>query len=288
MGDISKPNYRSRLVGKEYKTYADDSLYASTPPLEALRLIVSRAATCDGQTRELMINDVRRAYFYAEATRELYVELPKEDAEYRQGDKVGRLRLCLYGTRDAALNWQDTLSKHLLTIGFKRGVGFPSVFVNEEHDIWTLVHGDDYCSAGPPEAMRWLEARLSEQYEIKTQKVGHSPQCGLEGQILNRVVRASSDGFELEADQRHAELIVDQLNLKSGKGVTSPGVDDIHDDDDDCSDDVLGPADATAFCGMAARCNYLAADRPDILFPVKELCPPSCCTHPQRAPKNAP
>ena len=124
-GDVAKPNYRSRLVGKEYNTYSDDSLYASTPPLEALRLIVSRAATYDGQARELMINDVRRAYFYAEATRELYVELPKEDAEFGRGDKVGRLRLCLYGTRDAALNWQETLSKHLITIGFKRGSDSP-------------------------------------------------------------------------------------------------------------------------------------------------------------------
>ena len=46
-GDAQSPNYRSRLVGKEFKTYADDSLYASTPPLEALRLVMSRAATTD-------------------------------------------------------------------------------------------------------------------------------------------------------------------------------------------------------------------------------------------------
>ena len=31
-GDSQCPNYRSCLVGKEYKTYVDDSLYASTPP----------------------------------------------------------------------------------------------------------------------------------------------------------------------------------------------------------------------------------------------------------------
>ena len=36
-GDSQNPNYRSRLVGKEFKTYADDSLYASTPPLGAFR-----------------------------------------------------------------------------------------------------------------------------------------------------------------------------------------------------------------------------------------------------------
>jgi hypothetical protein len=44
-GDIDKPNIRCRLVGKEFRTTPDDALYASTPPLEALRLIVSRAGT---------------------------------------------------------------------------------------------------------------------------------------------------------------------------------------------------------------------------------------------------
>ena len=30
----------------------------------------------------------------------------------------------------------------------------------------------------------------------------------LEGKVLNRIVRLAADGFELEADQRHAEMIV--------------------------------------------------------------------------------
>ena len=41
---------------------------------------------------------------------------------------VGQLKLCLYGTRDAALNWQETLSQHLIDNGLERDVGFPSVF----------------------------------------------------------------------------------------------------------------------------------------------------------------
>ena len=60
----------------------------------------------------MMINDVSRAYFYAEAIRTMYIELPKEDPLY-DPSMLGKLRLCLYGTRDAALNWQQTLSDHL-------------------------------------------------------------------------------------------------------------------------------------------------------------------------------
>ena len=67
--DRDAPNYRSRLVAREYNDSKDDTLYASTPPLEALRMIVSHASTIDPtrpqDRREIMVNDVRRAYLYA-------------------------------------------------------------------------------------------------------------------------------------------------------------------------------------------------------------------------------
>ena len=72
-GDSEFPDYRSRLVGQEYATYKDDDLYASTPPLEALRYVVSSAATLtdSGCQRHVMVNDVRRAYFHAETHRDI-------------------------------------------------------------------------------------------------------------------------------------------------------------------------------------------------------------------------
>ena len=38
--DTTNPVYRSRLLGKEFKTSDDMSLYGSPPPIEALQLIV--------------------------------------------------------------------------------------------------------------------------------------------------------------------------------------------------------------------------------------------------------
>jgi len=67
-----------------------------------------------------MLSVVKRAYFHELAERELYVELPPEDTEYGIG-KVGRLNLSLYGTRDAAANWQRCVADHLRSIGFTQG-----------------------------------------------------------------------------------------------------------------------------------------------------------------------
>ena len=147
-GDKDNPDMRSRLVGREFNQHKDDTLYASTPPLEALRAILSWAATDDGEggsRREVMVNDVRRAYFYAKTTRDIYVRLPQEDPDAEEG-MLGKLNLCLYGTRDAAKGWQETLSAHLIANGFVRGRGFPSLFHHPTRDIMTLVHGDDYFS----------------------------------------------------------------------------------------------------------------------------------------------
>jgi len=44
-GDELHPNYRSRMVGKEFNDSELDGLFAATPPLEALRLLLSWAAT---------------------------------------------------------------------------------------------------------------------------------------------------------------------------------------------------------------------------------------------------
>ena len=44
-GDARDTNDRSRLVGREFYVGRDDALYAVTPPLEALRVVISQAVT---------------------------------------------------------------------------------------------------------------------------------------------------------------------------------------------------------------------------------------------------
>ena len=72
-GDRLKPNYRSRLVAKEFNTSADPDLHAATPPGECLRLLLSQLASSRASGTSLMYADVSRAYFYAPAERVVYV-----------------------------------------------------------------------------------------------------------------------------------------------------------------------------------------------------------------------
>jgi hypothetical protein len=136
-GDEANPEYRSRLVAQEIKRDNREDLFAATPPLEALKLLLSMAVTegigdsgvnkKDGNKLEFI--DVRRAYFHAKARRMVYVKLPEEDHEV---GKCGRLIKAMYGTRDAAQNWECEYVEFMEGIGFRRGQSTPCAFWHEE------------------------------------------------------------------------------------------------------------------------------------------------------------
>ena len=112
-GDDANPKYRRRFVGKEFNDKAVDGLFAATPPLETLRLLMSWAASCGvaplGGTARIkekciLIADVSRAFFEAPARRDVCVELPEEAMERGETTQevVGKLLASLYGTTDAS------------------------------------------------------------------------------------------------------------------------------------------------------------------------------------------
>jgi len=93
-------------------------LFASTPPLEAMRMLISEAATIrknEGcNTKVIMANDVARAFFEAPANGKICIELLAEAGEGE--GRVGLLEMSLYGTRDAAANFQSEVRKLMESI----------------------------------------------------------------------------------------------------------------------------------------------------------------------------
>ena len=86
-GDSLNPEFRSRLVAKDFNNGKEEGIFAATPPLEALKYFISEAATVEKGKKHnkiIMINDVARAFFEADAKRPLCVELPDEAREERK------------------------------------------------------------------------------------------------------------------------------------------------------------------------------------------------------------
>ena len=147
-----------------------ECFFAPTPPLEALRTVLSMTATVRlGEPKgyrdpksehriQISTLDISRAYFNAHTDPDepVVVELPTEDEDHTT--KVGLLRRHMYGTRRAADGWQEEYSTTLVEkLGFVQGRCCPCFFHHPVRDLVTSVHGDDFTTRGPKSQLDWLE-----------------------------------------------------------------------------------------------------------------------------------
>ena len=89
-----------------------------------------------------------------------------------------------------------------------------------------MVHGYDYCSVGSRKDVEWFRKQLDSRFSIKTTVVGDKTDDAKEVRVLNRVFRYMEQGWEYEADQRHAEIIINDLDMKNANPVASAGEDE--------------------------------------------------------------
>ena len=65
----------------------------------------------------MAVIDIKWAYVYAAARREVFIEITDEDKNGDESGMIGRLNLSRYGTRDAAQNWSEEHTGFLERIG---------------------------------------------------------------------------------------------------------------------------------------------------------------------------
>ena len=100
--------------------------------------------------------------------------------------------------------------------------------------------------------MKRLDEELSNAYEIKTQRLGLGVGRQREGNVFNRMLRATEAGWEVEADPRHAELVIEQLGLDAEKAVATPWV--LGSDEDDLTEVVASQLAAITLARTGQMC----------------------------------
>ena len=237
-GDAQNPNLRSRLVVKDIKARKSPEdqldpamLFSAMPPLEAVRLLASMLVTKGrskhGRLLRLGSCDISRAHFYGSPKRNIYVKLPPEEGA--SDDECGLLCKSMYGTQDAPSIWQTHYTQVLTEAGWKRGRSNGAVFFHPLLDARVLVHGDDFFCLGDDATQEALDRTLRDAYELKrTGTIGIEVEGSKRISFLNRVIRLETiEGRHcavVEADSRHAELLIEELGLKNGKGVETADV----------------------------------------------------------------
>jgi hypothetical protein len=268
---------RCRLVARDFKPKGEkerEDLFAATPPLEAKKLLFRMAAGQVGATAaecvKLMFIDVKKAHLNGVVGEgvDVYIELPREAGAK---GRCGKLRRWLYGMRPAASAWEKDYCDRFEAAGFRRGRAAPTVMYNPESGVRVVVHGDDFTFIGRDKELREVKELMETWYSLKVRGVlGPEAEDDKKITILGRELRWSECGLEYEADRRHATMIIEAMGLdERSKGLSCPY--DKSEQPEDEGDD-MSKAEATEFRALAARANFLALDRLDIQFAVKELC----------------
>ena len=198
--DIDKgTRYRSRWVVKQFKGSDSEEWFAPTPPIEALRALISHT-TSGPKKKALMVCDVTRAFFYAPVQHEIYVELC-EEAKKTVED--------MYGAKAAAQNRQKKVQETMATLGFSIGEASPVLFCHLQRSLKCLVRGDDFVVSGEPVDLVWMRNVLESGLEINTTILGDEPGMSKEVMMLNRkLCWHDGVGISNEADRKHAEAII--------------------------------------------------------------------------------
>ena len=170
-GTKEKPDVRSRMVGRDFKGGKgrdEDELFASTPPLEALRMLMSKAASTrknKRRMRKMLFIDAKKANLNPLCHEDVYIVLPEEVGA--GPGRCGKLVHWLYGCRPAAQAWETFYSEKMEGVGFERGRGSAVVFHHKEKDISALLHGDDFVFVGDDEELTWIQELVKSWFEVK-------------------------------------------------------------------------------------------------------------------------
>jgi len=266
--DPKDPLVRARLVATEVKKERGMNVeyFSSTPPLEALRMLITIASS--RRRSGVMLVDIKKAHLNGRSQRTVIVKLP---AEAGGGHAV--LRRALYGTRDAAKCWSLEVRRVLEAAGLTTGLCSDQVWYTANFQglgpLWVLCHGDDIFTVGDGPALSKLRAILEAEWKLSFKGI-LSDSADLRTtssfRILGRYLSCDSVGLHLEGDARHVELLTVGLVGKDSK-VNTPCV--RREEDEDTT--LLVDGDVTMYRSLTMRAAYLALDRPDLCYCVNQL-----------------
>ena len=155
-GDKARPEIRARWVARDFNRYEIDDFYASTPPWELIRLVLSVAPSqgdprgkTQGQRKgwkKVGLIDISRAYFHTPVEEDIYVDLPPE----RQVPGMcGKFQRYLCGMRGAARAFQQHVAKQMKQWGLRQTMGCSCLFTHWDRDAIVIIHGDDFVYLVP-------------------------------------------------------------------------------------------------------------------------------------------
>ena len=209
--------YKARVVAKGYRQMEGvdyDETFAPTVRFESVRALVALAASMGWELDQM---DVATAFLYAKLEEETFVDIPEGVVPTGEGDRVWRLRKCLYGLKQSPRMWNMTIDKILHDMGFERFVTEHGIYVVGEgaDKIFLALYVDDLLIVwSSKESLAEVKERLKLHFKMKDMGSAHF--------LLGVEIRRRLDGGYFMVQEKYASEVVSRYGMGDAKIVSTP------------------------------------------------------------------
>ena len=197
--------YKARFAQVEGLDYFET--YAPTCKPETFRTLLAIATQKDLELGQM---DVKSAYLHSAIEEEIYLEQPL--GFVKQGEDgqilVCKLNKSIYGLKQAAKNWYESLANLLIKNGFQRSPNDYCLFVRKEEDgtfSYIVLWVDDILIAGEHNVVNATKSLLKKNFKMDDRGELHW--------FLGMRILRSED--KITVDQgKYVDNLLEQFNMK--------------------------------------------------------------------------
>jgi len=253
--EISK--YKARLVAKGFsQVYGTDYdlTFSPTLSIDSLKLILSLASNFHWNVSQL---DIKAAYLNADLDKDIYVNIPQGDINYKNG--YWKLNKALYGLKQSGRQWNETITEYLKSIGFEQLQSDPCIFkkTNKDNKVTCIIglYVDDMIITGEDDEIERLIKLIKNKFKISN----YGPIDYLLG------IKVEKNGYKYSISQvNYINNILSRFNVNNIRKAKTP-----------CTGDNPGenkePFDKTTYKSALGSLIYLSkCTRPDISYSVNK------------------
>ena len=158
------------------------------------------------------------------------------------------------------------MAGRLQQLNFERGVADAQVYRHPQTGSLISVHADDFLVAVPVEKEEWIRRELDRLFTIKW--TGEINEDHWE-RYLGKLWRVVDDAVQVRVDSTFYEGILEQMRMNECKPALTPCV-SLSELRKDAAEPISDVA-AELYRTVVGKCMWVAPQRPDISFTVKEL-----------------
>ena len=236
---------KARLVARGFEEEEiNKELDAPTCRVETLKMTIAIILNQGWKCRNI---DIKTAYLQGdEIKRDVWVKPPME----AETDNLWKLKKTVYGLKDAARAWYDTVTRVLENLGGKRCDVEPALFYwrtkGGEIQGVMCIHVDDFCWGG-----------VKDFEETVISKLRHDLRVGEEGEAIFKYLGVNIEQRENETimEQKNYIKMLEEVDEKRYKGSRE-----------------LNRKEMRKYRSLIGQMNWVANQtRPDVAFTVSDL-----------------